>query len=67
MCIEALNSVVNWADFRAMFVCSMSALTLFTTNNISLQYLYLSDFYSNLAIIRKRGLYFFFSSKCILL
>lgn len=48
MCVEVLNSIVNWADFGAMFVCSMRALTLFTTNCVSLQYLDLSDFFLTL-------------------
>lgn len=45
MCVEALNSVVNGENFMAMFVCGTSALPLFTTDCISLQYLDLSDFF----------------------
>lgn len=45
MCVEALNSFVNRANFRVMLVCSMSALILFSANYISLQYLDLRKFF----------------------
>lgn len=58
MHVEALNSIVNWASFRMMFVYSMSACYLIYYKLLFPPYLDLSDFFPpNLAIIRKIGFF----------